>query len=261
MRIALLQQDIFWADVEANHLSAEQAILRLQASSDSPDVYVLPEMWSTGYAPDPERIAEADGRSLLWMRRMAELTNAAIVGSVSTAEGGRFFNRLHFVTPPGSPSVSYDKRHLFTYCGEHLRYTPGEQRVIVKWRGVRFLLQICYDLRFPVFARNCDDYDAIILVASWPASRRAVWDILLKARAIENQCYVLAVNRVGCDPDCQYNGGTTAIDAYGRSLASCSDNTPSSIVIDLNLDSLYAFRRKFPVLQDRDHFSLPPTIQ
>ncbi|MCF0183895.1 MAG: nitrilase family protein [Bacteroidaceae bacterium] len=256
MRIALLQQDILWADVEANHLSAEQAIMRLQAEADAPEMYVLPEMWSTGYAVEPEGIAETDGRSLSWMRRMAELTDAAIMGSVSTAEGGKYYNRLHFVTPPGSPSASYDKRHLFTYGGEHLRYTAGERRVVAEWRGVRFLLQICYDLRFPVFARNHEDYDAIVYVASWPASRRAVWDILLKARAIENQCYVLAVNRVGSDPACRYDGGTTAIDPYGRTLAICPDNTPSSVVIDLDLDSLNRFREKFPVLRDRDQCRL-----
>ena len=137
-----------------------------------------------------------------------------------------------------------------------LHYTAGEKRVIVEWRGVRFLLQVCYDLRFPIFARNAADgaetYDVALYVASWPITRRAPWDLLLRARAIENQAYVCGVNRIGHDPACTYNGGTCLIDDYGHTLQACPDDTESSITCTLDLDQLRAFRQKFPVLHDRD---------
>lgn len=265
MQVTLLQQDIVWADPSANRKLAEKAIL----SAPKSDLYILPEMWSTGFATMPEGIAEGDCASLDWMRKMANNINAAIAGSVATEEDGKYYNRFYFVTPlcgGGTEGGTYDKHHLFTYGGEHLRYTAGNRRVVVEWRGVRFLLQICYDLRFPIFARNTttdcsplqyggkgeESYDAIIYVASWPVPRRSAWDALLVARAIENQCYVLGVNRIGADPACRYNGGTVAIDAYGHTMAACPDDEVSAITIDIDMESLTAFRSKFPVLKDRD---------
>ena len=167
-------------------------------AADKSDLYVLPEMWSTGFATEPEGIAESDGSSLNWMKQMANRLDAAVAGSIATEIDGKYYNRFYFVKPANDDNDNeieyYDKHHLFTYSGEHLRYTAGERRVVVEWRGWRFLLQVCYDLRFPVFARNCaegpDAYDVALYVASWPTSRRAPWDALLRARAIENQCYV-----------------------------------------------------------------------
>ena len=271
MHVTLLQQDIVWADPQANQRLAERAILAVPKS----DLYVLPEMWSTGFATQPEGIAESDCASLHWMQKMANNLNAAIAGSVATEEDGRYYNRFYFIKPRGLEAseprgeIHYDKHHLFTYGGEHLRYTPGQERVIVEWRGVRFLLQVCYDLRFPIFSRNQaprpfgegsgegsegleGSYDTILYVASWPIPRRAAWDALLTARAIENQCYVLAVNRVGIDPACQYNGGTVAIDAYGHTVSACPNGEVAAITIDLDMEALAAFREKFPVLKDRD---------
>lgn len=257
MKITLLQQDIIWADCTANQKAAEEAILKAERS----DLYVLPEMWSTGYATEPEGIAEEYASSLQWMQRMANRMDAAIAGSIATKENGCFYNRFYFVMPDHSKgndvnAVYYDKHHLFTYGGEHHKYTPGVNRTIIEWRGVRFLLQVCYDLRFPIFARNnaegTESYDVALYVASWPSSRRAPWDVLLHARAIENQCYVCGVNRVGNDPTCHYNGGTSFIDAYGRTLAACPDDEIAAITAEIDIEKLNAFRNKFPVLADRD---------
>lgn len=224
------------------------------------DLYVLPEMWSTGFAAEPEGIAESDGASLRWMKRMARRLNAAVAGSIATEADGKFYNRFFFVKTDAGDSdegvAFYDKRHLFTYSGEHRRYTAGQRRVVVEWRGCRFLLQVCYDLRFPILSRNSacgpDAYDAAIYVASWPASRRTPWWVLLHARAIENQCYVIGVNRTGDDPLCHYSGGTSVIDAYGNTVAECPDGEAASITVELDMERLMAFRKKFPVLSDRD---------
>lgn len=256
MIITLLQQDIVWGNPSANQKAAEGAML----AADKSDLYVLPEMWSTGFATEPEGIAESDGSSLNWMKQMANRLDAAVAGSIATEIDGKYYNRFYFVKPANDGSDNeieyYDKHHLFTYSGEHLRYTAGERRVVVEWRGWRFLLQVCYDLRFPVFARNCaegpDAYDVALYVASWPTSRRAPWDTLLRARAIENQCYVCGVDRTGDDPACHYNGGTAIIDAYGNTVAACPDGEVSAIRVELDMDKLAAFRKKFPVLSDRD---------
>ena len=251
MTITLLQQDIVWASPSANQEAAERAILAAPKS----DLYVLPEMWSTGFATEPEGIAETDGSSLHWMEQMAIRMDAAIAGSVATRVDDCYYNRFYFVKPTGEVRW-YDKHHLFTYGGEHRRYTAGRQRVVVEWRGVRFLLQVCYDLRFPCFSRNGvqgdEAYDVALYVASWPTSRRLPWDTLLRARAIENQCYVCGVDRVGTDPACAYNGGTALIDAYGRTVAACPDGEVAALTASIDLESLRAFRQKFPVLGDRD---------
>lgn len=251
MKVSLLQTNIIWADPVANQVAAESALSALPQS----DLYVFPEMFSTGFATVPEGIAESDDCTLQWMKRMADRYDAAIVGSVAVVTNNNtYHNRLYFVKP-GGDVVYYDKRHLFTYGGEDKRYTRGNDRVVVEWRGVRFLLQVCYDLRFPVFSRNNDSgnpYDAIIYVANWPESRRKVWDVLLHARAIENQCYVLGVNRVGDDTVCHYNGGTMLIDAYGKDVASVSDEADGALTVTLDMERLQGFRKKFPVLDDAD---------
>ena len=254
MKINLLQTDIVWASLQANHEHAE----KMMRSMESADLYILPEMFSTGFATQPEGIAEdmqnGTTPSIEWMKKMACELDAAIAGSVAIREeDGRYYNRFCFVHPDGECTF-YDKHHLFTYGGEHHRYTAGQERVVAEFRGVRFLLQICYDLRFPVFARNKADepYDAIIYVASWPTPRVDAWLALQKARAIENQCYVCAVNRVGTDPSCQYSGGTLMTDPYGKVVALCPMGEESAIHAELNMKELMAFREKFPVLEDAD---------
>lgn len=249
MKISLMQPDIVWADPEANRAKLEEVMWGLDRS----DLYVLPEMFSTGFVTEPAGIVESDGQTLQWMLRMAQELKGAVCGSVAVEEGGQYFNRFYFVKPNGDVA-SYDKHHLFTYADEHRRYTPGDERVVVEFRGVRFLLQVCYDLRFPVFSRNNEKipYDCAIYVASWPTSRQAVWDTLLHARAIENQCYVAGVNRVGQDESGRYCGGTLLVDPYGNTAAACPLDEDCAITVELDLQHLRDFRRKFPVLKDAD---------
>ncbi len=252
MKITILQRDIVWANPAANVEAADC----LLDNAPKSDLYVLPEMFSTGFATQPEGIAEsADSETLHWMIRKAAALDAAVAGSVAVLDEGKYYNRFYFVHPDGTVE-HYDKKHLFTYGGEHLRFTAGTERVVVTFRGVRILLQVCYDLRFPVFARNRGDYDMVLYVASWPSSRIEPWRILLHARAIENQCYVVAVNRVGTDPTCDYCGGSVIIDPYGKDLAACPDGSASEATAEVSMEKLAAFREKFPVLGDADPFSL-----
>lgn len=250
MKTVLLQQDICWCDPAENIRKADEAI----AQAGDADLYVLPEMFSTGFVMEPAGMAEpAGGGTLHWMQATARRRRCAVCGSVAVEDNGKYVNRFYFVHPDGS-TVHYDKRHLFTYGGEHRRFTAGQHRVVVRHCGVRILLQVCYDLRFPVFSRNraSDAYDMIIYVANWPESRIDVWNTLLKARAIENQCYVAGVNRVGDDRLCHYCGGTAFIDSYGRVVARCDDNKVMSVTAVADMDRLMAFRSKFPVLDDAD---------
>lgn len=258
MKITLIQTDIVWADPVANRKHIEDM---LEAAPLS-DVYVLPEMFSTGFATDPKGVAESlekSGNSYEWMLEMAVKYDAAIAGSVATETRGRgnegkdYYNRFYFAKPDGGLAW-YDKRHLFRYGGEDKQYTAGDVKSVVEFRGVKFLLQICYDLRFPVFSRNEKDepYDVAIYVANWPTTRIAVWNTLTHARAIENQCYVAAVNRVGKDMACEYDGGTMLIDPYGRTQVECESGKEGFVTGEIDMEKLNAFRKKFPVLEDAD---------
>jgi predicted amidohydrolase len=228
---------------------ADEAIDR---NPDS-DLYVLPEMFSTGFCTQPEGIAEpAENDTLKWMRTKAVQTCAAIAGSIAVCEEGKYYNRFHFVTPDGN-ITTYDKKHLFTFGGEHKQFTAGDERVVVTYKGVRILLEICYDLRFPMWSRNRGDYDMIIYVASWPTPRVEAWKALLTARAIENQCYVAGVNRVGTDPGNEYCGGSRVVDPYGKVIAECEDSAETEATAYVDMSILEAFRAKFPVLDDADY--------
>ena len=248
MKVTILQRDILWANPEGNVARADKAI----ECNHGSDLYILPEMFSTGFCTNPEGIAEStDSSTLEWMKAKAASTGAAIAGSIAVTENDHYYNRFYFVKPDGSVTT-YDKKHLFTFGGEHMRFTAGQDRVIVEWKGVRILLEICYDLRFPVWARNRGDYDMIIYVASWPTPRVEAWKALLTARAIENQCYVAGVNRVGNDPSNEYCGGSRLIDPYGAIMAECIDGQEMEATANVDMDLLEAFRAKFPVLNDAD---------
>lgn len=256
MKTTILQQDIIWANPEANCTAARHSI---EAHAGS-DLYVLPEMYSTGFATRPEGIAEEKGFSLNWMKQTAHDTGAAICGSVATKEGDHYYNRFYFVEPSGKVT-SYDKRHLFTFGGEDKTFTAGRERPIITYSGFRILPEVCYDLRFPVWARNGhygsdSHFHLIIYVASWPEVRQQAWDSLLRARAIENQCFVVGVNRVGRDPGNVYAGGSVILDPWGKTLASCDSHKVSAATADLDMTSLTSFQVSFPVLNDRDDFSL-----
>ena len=248
MKLTILQRNIEWANPAMNVKRADEAIDR----NPGADLYVLPEMFSTGFCTHPEGIAEStESDTLQWMKDKASSTGAAIAGSIAVTKDGKYYNRFYFVKPDGSVA-QYDKKHLFTYGGEHHRFTAGNERVVVEWKGVRILLEICYDLRFPVSARNRGDYDMILYVASWPTPRVNAWSALLVARAIENQCYVAGVNRVGNDPYNEYDGGSMVIDPYGRMIASCEDGVEMTTSAEVDMPALEAFRAKFPVLKDSD---------
>lgn len=248
MKVSVLQMDILWAYPEENRKRASEAIDSVPGS----DLYILPEMFSTGFCTAPEGVAEcADGQTLAWMKSKSVETDAAIAGSVVVEEDGKYYNRFYFVKPDGS-FAQYDKKHLFTFGGEHEHFTAGDKRVVVEWKGVRILLEICYDLRFPVWSRNRGDYDMIIYVASWPTPRVKAWKALLTARAIENQCFVAGVNRVGDDPGNSYSGGTRVIDPFGKIMAECADDEVAAATTDIDMTLLNAFRQKFPVLNDAD---------
>ena len=213
------------------------------AAADA-DIAVLPEMFATGFKLRPARVAEpADGLVATTMRRWAQQYGKAVVGSVVIAENGEFRNRMFFVKPSGGVAW-YDKRHLFRPGGEARDYTPGDRRVVVEYMGFRFLLLICYDLRFPVWSRNRGDYDAILCSASWADDRREVWRTLLRARAIENQCYLAGVNRVGTDPDAFYAGDSALVDFRGATLADAGERE-QTLVAEFDSEAQAAFREEF----------------
>ncbi len=251
MKISLLQADLAWRSPDSNRMRLEALI----EGAAQADLYLLPEMFTTGFTMPPDASSDRDGTTLAWMKGLSARKGAALAGTVSTVEDGKYYNRFWFVKPDGS-AQRYDKRHLFTYSGEDKYYTAGKERVVVDFLGWRILLLVCYDLRFPVWARSKQDYDMILCVASWPEARIGAWDALLRARAIENQCYVAGVNRIGDDPAAHYNGHSALIDPYGNTVAAGEDNTEGVIHGEVDMALLEAFRAKFPVLKDADPFEI-----
>jgi predicted amidohydrolase len=244
MKIIGLNQNIIWKNITAN----KQLIVDLLKNQEA-DVFLLPEMFTTGFCMDAEEIADPNEETLQWMKALAKEKNAAIGGSISVKEHGKFFNRFYFVLPNGTHE-QYDKRHLFSYSGEDKIYTKGNERVIVHYKGFRVLLQTCYDLRFPVFMRNKGDYDAIFFVANWPETRIEAWKTLLKARAIENQCFVFGVNRIGTDGNnLNYPESSYSFFADGREISEVKESIVTSV---WNLEELNLYREKFPFLKDQD---------
>jgi len=253
MKVVMLQTDISWAKPEENIRHAQQ----LMDEAPDGDLYVLPEMWSTGFATQPEGIAsnEADNKALEWMRQTAQERKCAISGSLAVkVVDGTFRNRHYFVDGRAGETYYYDKHHLFTYGGENRFYTPGHQHTVVNYMGFRLLLQTCYDLRFPCWSRYSDnlEYDAIICVANWPSSRQSAWQLLARSRAIENQCYMIGVNRVGDDQCCHYIGASAVIDVTGRTVAQCRRGIPQALMCEIQMEELQRRREKFRVLDDRD---------
>lgn len=253
MKISLVQFSPVWKDPSANRDRLHKLLARIPAT----DLIVLPEMFSTGFVTEPAGIAEKDGESLRFMQETAAVRDCAIAGSLAVETEGAFRNRFYFVYPDGS-EVHYDKHHLFTYGGEHHTFAAGGKPVVADFRGVRILLQVCYDLRFPVFSRNrllpggSALYDLALYVASWPDVRTDAWDALLKARAIENQCFLAGVNRVGTDPGNRYSGHSVLLGPKGEVLARCKDNEEELVTFEIQLPELLAFRNQFPVLRDAD---------
>jgi predicted amidohydrolase len=254
MKVSLVQFSPAWESPSASRDSLQKLLCQIPAT----DLIVLPEMFSTGFVTKPAGIAEKDGDSLRLMQETAAEHNCAVTGSLAVETEGAYRNRLYFVYPDGK-EVHYDKHHLFSFGGEHRHYTAGEKPVVVRYGGIGILLQVCYDLRFPVFSRNrlLPDgtalYDLALYVASWPASRMDAWDILLRARAVENQCFVAGVNRVGSDPANSYSGHSALFGPRGELLTNCKENKEDIATIDINISDLLAFRNQFPFLQDADN--------
>jgi len=243
---------LHWEDAVANRAMFEEKIVGLKGSTD---LIVLPEMFTTGFSMRSAELAETmDGATVAWMREQARTVNAAIYGSAIITEGGKQFNRGLFVKPDGKVTI-YDKRHLFRFANETDHYSPGKDRVVVEWRGWRLLLQVCFDLRFPVFSRNRGDYDAILYVANWPEARRFPWSQLLIARAIENQCYVAGVNRVGMDgKGIHYSGDSVMIDPRGAVIGEVEPSQEGVAKTIFGREALDDFREKFPAGMEADNF-------
>ena len=254
----MVQSDIIWGDPQANRRRFEKIIKSCSdESGKKAELFVLPEMFSTGFAcSENDTIENEPSETLEWMKIKAAELNAAICGSIALRlKSGRCVNRMYFVHPEGKVE-HYDKRHLFGYGGEKRRFKAGRKRVIVEFRGIRFLLAVCYDLRFPVWLRNRKDYDAIICVASWPENRRFAWDTLLRARAIENQCFVASVNRIGKDPSCEYNGGSVLLSPLGGEICTAADGNAEIVYGDIDMEKIHFLRRHFPLLDDADRFRI-----
>ena len=221
------------------------------------DLVVLPEMFSTGFTMSSAEMAETmHGDTVAWMRGLATQREVTIVGSVVIEDGG-YFNRMIWMQPGGRTTV-YDKRHLFRMAGEHKHYEAGRDRVVATLGPWRTRLSVCYDLRFPVWLRCREDYDLMLCVANWPAARQSAWGALLRARAVENQCYVVGVNRTGSDGNgIEYRGGSAVYDWNGTALVEGTDG-PDVLLASLDLEALRGYRQGFPAWQDADGFELVP---
>lgn len=252
MKVTLLQTDLKWEDKQYNRNNIQFQIEDIGET----DLIVLPEMFTTGFTMKPQNLSETmDGETIGWMSLMSLKTNAAICGSIIIEENGKYYNRFIWVQPDGTIK-HYDKRHLFSYAGEDKNYTPGNERIIIDYKGFRICPQICYDLRFPVFSRNTGDYDILLYVANWPSIRSEVWTTLLTARAIENQCYIIAVNRIGKDGNgLEYNGKSTIINPMGISSMKLMDKYWTNTGM-INKDTLNNVRNAYPFLKDGDKFRL-----
>ena len=252
--ITLGQNDLVWENPEQNRHELELKIMGLTGKSD---LVILPETFTTGFSVRSEKLAETmDGLTVKWMRYLSKKSKLAICGSLLICENGFYFNRFVFVTPQGAISY-YDKRHLFSMGDEPSFLSAGNQRVVVRYMGWKIALYVCYDIRFPVWCRNLNDTDLMIFTANWPDSRREVWNILLKARAIENQVYVAGVNRVGTDElGISYAGDSHVIDAKGEVVLPTFGTDHNWLSYILSKKDLNDFRIKFPVTNDADRFSL-----
>ncbi len=251
LKITIIQPDIIWEDIKAN-LDKYSGILE---KVDQTDVIIFPEMFTTGFSMHPEKLKETmDGVSVTWMKKLAKEKNASVVGSLIIEDDGETWNRAVWVFPDGNVSC-YDKHHLYTMGEEHLHYTGGKEKTIVEFRGWKFFPLICYDLRFPVWSRNAENYDVLIYMANWPSPRHHVWKNLLVARAVENQSYCVGVNRAGSDgAGLNYLGNSVVVSSKG--FADFMEEKEAVRTFDISYSELHNFRNSFPLLNDRDEFKI-----
>lgn len=252
LNISVLQYNPVWENAKVNF---DAIAKQIEGLSDT-DLLVLPEMFSTGFSMDSLSLADnMQGETIEWMKSKSKLLNAAVCGSAIIKQNNIIYNRFLFVTE--DEVHYYDKRHLFRMGEEHNNFQHGDTRTIVNYRGCNIMLQICYDLRFPVWSRNQNEYDVLIYTANWPSSRRIVWDTLLKARALENQSVVIGCNRIGVDGrEIKYNGGSQIINERGEVLALASDSKEEIIQHTIDINQIRKFRNDFPVWKDADSFEI-----
>jgi len=258
LTIAAIQYDIHWLAQQANFHHLEQLLKDYFIDNASVDLLLLPETFSTGFCINKKEIQEPEdgGIALVWLKKMAHMYNCVVAGTVLVTKNDKKVNRFYWVFADGTVEY-YDKRHLFRMGKEQEFVEQGQNRKIITINGIKILPLVCYDLRFPVWARNCQDYDLMVNVANWPAPRRYVWDTLLKARAMENQAFVVGVNRVGPDGiNTPHSGGTTVINFDGETLVAAKDNQQQIITSKLDFNTLDKFKEKFPAFLDADEFEL-----
>jgi predicted amidohydrolase len=253
MKISIVQTSIIWENPKENRKNLEDKLSTLQLGTQ---LVVFPEMFSTGFTMNVSNVAETmQGETMQWLQKIAEKMNCAVTGSLVITENNLFFNRMVFVYPSGKIDY-YDKKHLFSLAGEDAIYTPGDKPTIVEYLNFKINLQVCYDLRFPVFSRNTQDYDLLIYVASWPKVRINAWNILLKARSVENICYTIGVNRIGQDAQQQeYNGQSQVIDFLGNYIIEPSEKEEIVYTI-IDKEALNEIKKTRNFLKDKDDFIL-----
>lgn len=254
LKTTLIQSKLHWEDAEANRNMFSE---KINSISEETDLIILPEMFTTGFSMNASNLAEeTNGTTLNWMIAEAKKSNAAITGSVIVSTGTNFYNRLFFVFPDGNYKI-YDKKHTFTLAGEHKTYSKGRERLLVEYKGWKICPLVCYDLRFPVWARNTEDYDLLLYVANWPKKRTSAWDALLKARAIENMSYCIGLNRVGLDGnDHDYTGHSAVYDVLGEQISTNDFEKEFIETVTLTKEHIAATRDHLKFLQDRDQFQL-----
>jgi len=254
LKIALIQANLIWENPTENR---SNFLKKINAIKETVDLLILPEMFTTGFSMQPQKNAETmQGDTVKWMQKIASEKNTAIAGSIIILEENNYYNRFLFVHPSGKIN-QYNKRHLFTLAGEHKVYKQGNKKVIVKYKEWKICLQICYDLRFPVWIRNVENYDALLYVANWPKPRINAWNVLLKARSIENMCYTIGVNRIGVDANkLEYCGHSAVYDCLGEKLTDIKPNQEEIAIVTLNKKQLKKVRNKLNFLADKDSFKL-----
>ena len=272
LTFTIIQTNLVWEDKALNLQLLEDKILNIQEKTE---IVVLPEMFNTGFSMNPELLAETmDGDTVCWMKRIASKKKIILTGSLMIMENGKYYNRLIWMLPTGATGF-YDKRHCFAFAGEHNHFTPGKKRIIAQVKSWKINLQICYDLRFPVWARqqiktsdteeltpagiiheNGHEYDILLYVANWPERRNHAWKSLLMARAIENQCYVVAVNRVGTDGNGIYHSGDSMIINPLGEILYHKEHAEDITTVSLEKELLLNVRKTFPFQADADHFNI-----
>lgn len=254
LKVALIQSEIVWENAEQNRINFSS---KINAIKEDVDLIVLPELFSTGFSMNPQPIAETmDGETIIWMKALSIEKQSAITGSIVIKDDNNYYNRLLFVHPSGEINV-YDKKHTFTFAGEDKAFASGTKKLIVTYKDWKICPLVCYDLRFPVWSRNIEDYDVLLYTANWPTPRMVAWNTLLKARAIENMCYCIGVNRVGSDNlGNEFSGHSGAFDVMGEKISNIQPNKEQIEVVVLDKTHIISNREKFQFLNDRDSFIL-----